>query len=198
MWGNLIFIYLNFTEGPPRGPATKNPPPPPRDVVKNAGLTAEQAVKEMTLPEGFTATVFAAEPDITQPIATCLDARGRLWVVEAHSYPKKQPEGQGKDRILIFEDTDGDGHFDKRTVFIEGLNLVSGIEVGFGGVFVGAAPQMLFIPDKDGDDKPDGPPEVLLDGFGMEDTHETLNAFIWGPDGWLYGCYGRLPISQVG
>src|SRR5258706_30975 len=164
----------------------------------DAGSGGEQAVKEMTLPEGFSATVFAAEPDITQPIAMCIDARGRLWVVEAHSYPKKQPEGQGKDRIIIFEDTDGDGKADKRTVFMEGLNLVSGIEVRFGGVFVGAAPQMLFIPDKDGDDKPDGPPQVLLDGFGMEDTHETLNAFIWGPDGWLYGCHGVFTFSKVG
>ena len=66
-----------------------------------------------------------------------LDDRGRLWVAEAYSYPRRAPEGQGKDRILIFEDTDGDGKFDKRTVFIEGLNLVSGIEVGFGGVWVG-------------------------------------------------------------
>ena len=70
------------------------------------------------------------------------------------------------DRILIFEDTDGDGQFDKRTVFTEGLNLVSGLEVGFGGVWVGAAPYLLFIPDDDGDDRPDGPPQVLLDGWG--------------------------------
>src|SRR5438105_5685234 len=109
----------------------------------------------------------------------CLDARGRLWVVEAHSYPRKQPEGQGKDRILIFEDTDGDGHFDECTVFIEGLNLVSGIEVGFGGVWVGASPYLLFIPSRGGDDKPAGPPQIVLDGFGYQDTHETLNAFTW-------------------
>src|SRR5882672_8801656 len=197
-WGHLNFDDFKFYDEPPKVPAAKKPPPPPMDVVKNSGLTAEQAVKEMTLPDGFTATVFAAEPDITQPDAFCIDARGRLWVVEAHSYPKKQPEGAGKDRIIIFEDTDGDGHFDKRTVFTEGLNLVSGIEVGFGGVFVGAAPQLLFIPDKDGDDKPDGPPQVLLDGFGLEDTHETLNGFIWGPDGWLYGYHGVFTFSKVG
>jgi len=198
-WGHINFDDFKFYDEPPKVPAA--PPkaaPPPMDVVKNAGLTAEQAVKEMTLPEGFSATVFAAEPDITQPDAFCIDARGRLWVVQAHSYPKKQPEGQGKDSIIIFEDTDGDGRFDKRTVFIEGLNLVSGIEVGFGGVFVGAAPQLLFIPDKDGDDKPDGPPQVLLDGFGLEDTHETLNTFTWGPDGWLYGCHGVFTFSKVG
>jgi putative membrane-bound dehydrogenase-like protein len=83
-------------------------------------------------------------------------------------------------------------------VFAEGLNLVSGIEVGFGGVWVGAAPYLMFIPDTDGDDKPDGPPEVLLDGFAYNDTHETLNAFTWGPDGWLYGCHGVFNDSKVG
>ncbi len=85
-----------------------------------------------------------------------------------------------------------------RTVFAEGLNLVSGLEVGFGGVFVGQAPELLFIPDADGDDVPDGPPEVLLDGWHFEDTHETLNSFIWGPDGWLYGCHGVFTHSKVG
>ena len=80
----------------------------------------------------------------------------------------------------------------------EGLNLVSGLEVGFGGVFVGAAPYLLFIPDRNGDDVPDGKPEVLLDGWAYEDTHETLNTFIWGPDGWLYGCHGVFTHSNVG
>ncbi len=110
----------------------------------------------------------------------------------------RAPEGEGKDRILIFEDTNGDGKHDKRTVFKEGLNLVSGIELGFGGVWVGAAPYLLFIPDADGDDKPDGEPQILLDGWGFQDTHETLNAFIWGPDGWLYGCHGVFTHSRVG
>ncbi|MFO0410603.1 MAG: PVC-type heme-binding CxxCH protein, partial [Planctomycetota bacterium] len=88
--------------------------------------------------------------------------------------------------------------FDNRKQFIEGLNLVSGLEVGFGGVWVGAAPYLLFIPDADGDDVPDAKPQVLLDGFGYQDTHETLNAFNWGPDGWLYGCHGVFTHSKVG
>jgi putative membrane-bound dehydrogenase-like protein len=112
----------------------------------------------MTLPEGFRATLFAAEPDVVQPVAFTIDPRGRLWVAQAMTYPIRQPEGQGKDSIIILDDTDGDGAFDKRTLFAEGLNLVSGIEVGFGGVFVGAAPYLLFIPDRNGDDKPDGAP----------------------------------------
>jgi glucose/arabinose dehydrogenase len=124
---------------------------PPLDEVKFAGLSPDQAAKEMTLPPGFSAKVFAAEPDVKQPIAFAIDDRGRLWVAEGYTYPKRAPEGQGKDRILVFEDTDGDGKFDRRTVFMEKLNLVSGLEVGFGGVWVGAAPYLMFIPIQDGD-----------------------------------------------
>ena len=83
-------------------------------------------------------------------------------------------------------------------MFLERLNLVSGLEVGFGGVWIGAAPYLLFVPDRDRDLVPDGPPERVLDGFGYEDTHETLNAFSFGPDGWLYGCHGVFTHSRVG
>jgi putative membrane-bound dehydrogenase-like protein len=162
------------------------------------GLAPADAATAMSLPPGFQVTLLAAEPEVCQPIAMCFDDRGRLWVAEAYAYPKRVPQEQARDRILIFEDTDGDSRLDSRKVFVEGLNLVSGLEVGFGGVWVGAAPELLFIPDRDGDDRPDGPAEVLLDGWGYDDTHETLNAFIWGPDGWLYGCHGVFTHSNVG
>ncbi|NBV46052.1 MAG: cytochrome C [Planctomycetia bacterium] len=162
------------------------------------GLAAAEAAAAMSAPPGFQVTLLAAEPDVRQPIAMCFDDRGRLWVAEAYAYPKRVPAAEARDRILIFEDTDGDQRLDSRTVFREGLNLVSGLQVGFGGVWVGAAPELLFIPDRDGDDRPDGEPQVLLDGWGYEDTHETLNAFIWGPDGWLYGCHGVFTHSNVG
>jgi putative membrane-bound dehydrogenase-like protein len=195
-WGHINFddFQLHAT----RPVLALQTPRAPSDVFKFAGLSPEDAAKAMTVPEGFKVSLFAGEPDVVQPIAMAIDDRGRLWVAEAYTYPIRQPEGEGKDRILIFEDTDGDGHFDKRKVFIEGLNLVSGMEVGFGGVWVGASPYLLFIPDKDGDDVPDGKPEVLLDGWGYQDTHETLNSFIWGPDGWLYGCHGIFTHSRVG
>src|SRR5690606_14248830 len=152
----------------------------------------------MLVPPGFSVDVIAAEPQLHQPMAFTFDTRGRLWVVEGHSYPQKRPEGEGLDRILIFSDDDADGTFETRKVFCEGLNLVSGLEVGHGGVWVGAAPELLFLPDRDGDDVPDGPPEVLLDGFGYADTHETLNSFVWGPDGWLYGNQGVFNRSLIG
>ena len=171
---------------------------PAMDHVMHAGLSAAEAARAMTLPKGFSVKVAAAEPDVVRPIGFALDDRNRLWVAEAHTYPERAPDGAGKDRILILEDTDGDGRLDRRKVFIENLNLVSGLEVGFGGVGVGAAPNLLFIPVKDGEDVPAGPPEVLLDGWGYQDTHEMLNTFTWGPDGWLYGTHGVFTHSNVG
>ena len=165
-------------------------------AMKAVGKTPQQTAAGMTVPKGFEAALAVGEPDVHQPIAFTIDARGRLWVAENYSYPDWAPAGH--DRIMIYEDTDGDGYFDKSTMFYDKLNFVSGIEVGFGGVFAGSPPNLLFIPDRDGDDKPDGEPTVLLDGFGHNDTHETLNSFIWGPDGWLYGCHGVFTHSRVG
>ena len=209
-WEHLNFDDFLFHAAEPKfanvqgalsaGPKPDSTPPPPADDVKFAGLSPENAAKEMTLPPGFKSTLFAGEPDIVQPIAFCIDDRGRLWVVEGMTYPKRAPEGEGKDRILVFDDTDGDGKFNKRTVFMEKLNLISGIEVGFGGVWIGAAPNLMFIPVRDWDNpKPAGEPKILLDGWDYKrDTHETLNTFTWGPDGWLYGCHGVFCPSLVG
>lgn len=171
---------------------------PPLDPVLNAGLSGELAAKAMTLPEGFKVQLAASEPDIIRPISFTLDARGRLWVVEGHTYPIPAPEGMGKDRILIFEDSDGDGTLDKRKVFMENLNLVSGIEVGMGGVWLCAAPYLLFIPTDFERDIPTGDMQRVLDGWGTQDTHEVLNNIRWGPDGWLYGVHGVFTHSKVG
>ena len=204
-WGHVNFDDFKLYKDKPAfaavaasAPAAKANPLP-TDDVKFAGLTAAEVVKAATLPPGFKLHVFAAEPDVKQPIAFCLDDRGRLWVIENYTYPHRQPEGQGTDRILVFEDTDGDHKFDKRTVFMEKLNLASAIEYGFGGVFVGAAPWLLHIPVKESDKgpQPAGEPVKLLEGFAWQDTHEMLNTFRWGPDGWLYGCHGVFTHSHV-
>jgi putative membrane-bound dehydrogenase-like protein len=160
-------------------------------------LPPEEAARTMVVPEGFHVTLFAGEPDVQQPIAFCIDDRGRLWVAEAYNYPNHG--AKPGDRILIFEDADGDGRFDKRTVFYDQLNYVTGIEVGFGGAWVMSPPYFYFIPDRDGDDRPDGKPEVLLDGFGNHaNAHNLANGFAWGPDGWLYGTHGRTNWSLLG
>ncbi len=160
-------------------------------------LAAAEAAATMQVPEGFRVTLFAGEPDVMQPIGFCIDDRGRLWVAEAYNYPKHGTEPG--DRIIILEDSDGDGRHDKRTVFFEGLNYVSGIEVGFGGAWVMSPPFMYFIADRDRDDRPDGPPKVVLDGFGNHaNAHNMANGFAWGPDGWLYGTHGRTNWSLIG
>jgi len=198
-YGHVNFDDFRFYA---KRPKFANAVQPPKPLVFEKplleGATAEDAAKAMILPPGFRAIAAAAEPDVMQPIAFTLDHRGRMWVAEAYSYPHRQSEGRGRDRILILEDTNGDHKFDQRKVFVEGLNLVSGLEVGFGGVWVGAAPYLLFIPDRNADDQPDAKPQILLDGWGYQDTHETLNSFIWGPDGWLYGCHGVFTHSKVG
>src|SRR4051794_10597871 len=149
-------------------------------AAQDRPLSPEDAAKAMTLPRGFEATLFAGEPDVVQPIAMTFDDRGRLWVVECVSYPKWATDGKGTDRVVILEDTDGDGVHDKRTVFLDnGVNL-SGIEYGFGGIWLCSSPNLVFVPDRNGDDKPDGPPEMILDGWNIKDTkHNIFNSLGW-------------------
>ena len=164
--------------------------------AQNAAMAPDATAKAMKVPPDFSVQVFASEPEIHQPIAIAWDDRGRLWVAEMYSYPTWAKEG--KDRILILEDTNHTGKADKVTVFYDQLNCVTALAVGFGGVWVGSNPNLLFIPFKEGDDKPSGPPQVMLDGWGHQDMHELLNSFTWGPDGWLYGCHGIFTQSEVG
>jgi putative membrane-bound dehydrogenase-like protein len=165
----------------------------------DAPVPADRAAARMKLPEGFRVTLFAGEPDLVKPIAMTTDDRGRLWVVESYSYPKWITDGRpGRDRVLIFEDTKGEGHFDRRTVFLDKGTNLSGIAVGHGGVWLCATPNLLFIPVRPGEDKPAGPPRVLLDGWSLKAQHNVFNGLIWGPDGWLYGCNGITDTSHVG
>ncbi len=160
-------------------------------------VPAKEAAAKMTAPTGFKTTLFAGEPEIVQPIAFTFDDRGRMWVVECLSYPNWTKDGTGHDRVVILEDTDGDGKHDKRTVFLDNGSNLSGIELGFGGVWLCSSPNLLFIPIKD--DKPAGKPEIVLDGWNMIDTkHNIFNSLTWGPDGWLYGCNGIQAKAWVG
>lgn len=165
-------------------------------------IPAAEAVAQMQLPPGFKASVFAAEPDVQNPIAMAWDARGRLWVAENYTYAEasRKFDLSLRDRILIFEDKDGDAHFDSRTVFTDELQMLTSIEVGGGGVWVMCPPQLLFYPDRNHDGKPDGPPEVALDGFtvAMESHHTFANGLRFGPDGWLYGRCGASTPGQLG
>ncbi|HEX5472194.1 MAG TPA: PVC-type heme-binding CxxCH protein [Lacipirellulaceae bacterium] len=184
------------------------------------GFSPEEAARRMTLAKGLKVTLFAGEPMVRQSIFVKCDDRGRVWTIQYLQYPnpaglkrvkvdrwsrtvydrvpKPPPFGpRGADRITILEDTDGDGHADKAKDFVNGLNLVTGVEFGHGGVYVLNAPYLLFYPDANHDDVPDGNPQVLLSGFGMEDAQSMSNHLTWGPDGWLYGVNGSTTTCHI-
>ena len=206
----LLFTLSLFTIQPFNLPAPAAPaaPPPPFPKLFDTQATNNQpltppldALKLLKLPPGFQATLFAAEPDVQNPIAMAWDSRGRLWIAENYTYAESKVgfDRSVRDRIVIFEDTDNDGRFDKRTVFWDGAQLLTSIELGFGGVFALCPPNLLFLPDRNGDDMPDSEPIVLLDGFETDRIrHNIANGLKWGPDGWLYARHGITSTSTVG
>ena len=159
-------------------------------------LSPQESLRRITVPDGFQVTLFAGEPDVRRPIAFDFDDRGRLWVVENYSHPVWWENGDS-DRILILEDLDHDGRFDRRKVFWDKGRYLTGLAVGHGGVWIANTPELSFIPDRDGDDVADSEPIVMLDGFQVS-TNNVLNNFHWGPDGWLYGAIGLSTVSHVG
>ncbi len=166
-----------------------------QDKPPGPALSPQEAIKQMTVPPGFSVELVASEPDIVNPVAMTIDEKGRFWITESLVYPRREA-GKGRDRIKVLEDTDGDGKCDKFTIFAEGLNIPSGIAVGHGGVWVANSPDILFMQDTDGDLKADKT-EVVVTGFGRDDTHELPNSLTWGPDGWLYGLNGVFNYSHV-
>lgn len=183
-------------------------------------LSPAEAATRFKVPEGLEIGLVVAEPEVTQPLSICFDDRGRMWVLQYRQYPNPNglkavqmdnwlrtkydkvpdppPNGPtGDDRISIYEDADGDGRADTVKHFISDLNLASGMALGYEGVFVVQPPYLLYYADLDRDDVPDGPPEVLLQGFGMEDAHAFANSLTWGPDGWLYGAQGSTATADI-
>jgi glucose/arabinose dehydrogenase/lysophospholipase L1-like esterase len=158
----------------------------------------EDTIGTFTLPEGFQIELFASEvdfPDLRNPVAFCFDAKGRLWVVTMASYPQYLPGTPVNDKVLILEDTNGDGKADKQTVFADGLHLPAGIELGDGGCYVAQQPNLVFLKDTNGDDKADER-RIVLHGFDSADSHHAISAFTWGPGGALYFQEGTFHYSQ--
>jgi putative membrane-bound dehydrogenase-like protein len=187
--------------------------------VHAQGFPPEEAVKRMKVPDGFEVQLVACEPEVRQPVTMSFDDRGRLWVIQYLQYPtpaglkpvkvdqylrtvydrvpEPPPRGpRGADQITIYEPR-ADGRFHKVKDFVTGLNLASGMALGHGGIFVAQPPYLLFYPDRNSDDIPDGDPEVLLTGFGMHDAHAFANSLQWGPDGWLYGAQGSTVTANI-
>jgi hypothetical protein len=181
---------------------------------------AQEAVKRFQLRPDLAIDLMAAEPAVEQPLYASWDSRGRMWVTLYRQYqfpaglkivsydshlrakfdkvPPPPPRGpKGADKIAVFEDTDGDGFFDKHTDVLTGLNIASAALHGMGRIWVLNPPYLLSYPDADGDGLPEGDPEVELSGFGLEDTHSVATSLIWGMDGWLYGANGSTTTGNV-
>ncbi len=176
--------------------------PAPYDSEAGIPMPASEAAAGFKVPPGFKVTLFAAEPELRNPVAMTWDARGRLWVVENFTYAEraKKFDLQLRDRVLVFEDGNGDGRFSSRKVFTDDVQVASSIEVGHGGVWLLCPPRLLFIPDGNGDAVPDGNPVIVLDGFTIPESnyHGFANGLRFGPDGWLYGRCGASAPGEVG
>jgi putative membrane-bound dehydrogenase-like protein len=164
----------------------------PADV----SLSPSESLARIQVPDGFHVTLFAGEPAVRRPIAFDFDDRGRLWVIENYSHPNWD-EGESPDRVVILEDTNYDGRFDRKKVFWDKGRYLTGIAYGHGGIWIANTPELSFIPDRDGDDVPDTEPVVKLDGFQIA-KNNAVNNLHWGPDGWLYGAIGSSTASSVG
>ena len=182
-------IYTNATAG--RQLSGQHTP------AATPALSPAEAQAKFTLIKGFEARLFASEPEVVNPVAMTWDDRGRLWVIELYEYPLgTKPGEKGRDRIKILEDTDGDGRADSVKVFADGFTLATGLLLANNGVYVGAAPHLYFLQDTNGDDVADTR-TVVQTGFGLEDRHELLNGFTWGPDGQVYMTHGVFTVTKA-
>lgn len=177
--------------------------PEPKNSEKNPGqpMPAQEAAKRFSVPDGLKVTVFASEPLVRNPIAATFAPDGKLWVAENYTYAERElrfDPGQ-RDRVLVLTDTDKDGQADQSEVFLDNLQRLSSVEVGLGGVWLLCPPRLFFVPNQDGDSKPDGPARVVLEGFDvpLESHHNFANGLKWGPDGWLYGRCGASAFTRV-
>ena len=156
------------------------------------------AIKRLTTAHGYSVSLFASEKEfpLENPVAMAFDAKGRLWIATMPSYPHYLPGEPPNDKLIILEDVDGDGRADRHTVFADKLYLPTGFEIGDGGAYIAAQPNLIFAQDLDGDDVADVR-RTILHGFGTEDSHHSISAFTWGPGGALYFQEGIFHNTQV-
>jgi putative heme-binding domain-containing protein len=178
-------------------PAPPPPPPPPPDPGAKADLTPEQQLASFVPREGFEVSLVASEADgVVKPVQVRFDARGRIWLCCIPTYPQIEPGAKPSDFILVGEDTDADGRYDRWTRFAEGLMMPMGLEFGDGGVYVCESTRIVHLRDTDGDGKADER-RLVLAGFGTGDSHQLINSMVWSPDGDLWFAQGLHVISRV-
>jgi putative heme-binding domain-containing protein len=173
--------------------------PGPLPGGKHLFLDGDEAIKKMTVAKGMKVNLFASEkdvPELVNPVQMQFDPQGRLWVAVWPTYPHWRPKERMNDKLIILEDTDGDGRADKRTVFADNLHCPTGFEFYNGGVLIAQAPDLVFLKDSDGDGKADVKVRVLS-GLDSADTHHTSNSFILDPGGALYFQEGTFHHTQV-
>jgi putative heme-binding domain-containing protein len=160
-------------------------PQVPQTRGANEWLSAEDEQRAFQVDPRFEVNLFAGEeqfPEIANPIQMRWDSRGRLWVSCSTTYPHVYPGKEPNDKLVILEDVDGDGRADRSTVFADDLHVPLSFEFGDGGVYVSEQPSLTFLKDTDGDDRADVH-QVVLSGFGTEDSHHAIHDFTWTPDG---------------
>ncbi len=171
--------------------------PDPEKLHGDPSADIRSELSSFEVPEGFEVNLFASEVHgLTSPLNLRWDPAGRMYVTVTTTYPHVFPGDVPNDKVIVLEDLDQDGVADKSTVFADGLNIPTGIEWGDGGVYVGQNSELLFLKDQDGDLKADLR-EVIFGGFGNGDSHQTINSFVWSPDGELFfgqgdGCESRV------
>lgn len=176
--------------------------PAPFNSETGSPMSPQEALQAYKLPPGFKATLFAAEPDVQNPVALTWDAKGRMWVAENYTYAEhpQRFDLSLKDRVIILEDKDWDGVAETRKVFTDNVQMLTSVEVGRGGVWLMCPPKLIFIPDANHDDIPDSEPQVMLDGFTVakDNYHNFANGLRFAPDGWLYGRCGHSCPGRIG
>ncbi len=183
---------------PPLIPVASNKPGPMGDG-SYPFLSGEEAIEKMTTAEGLAVNLFASEdqfPELQNPVQAAVDTKGRLWAAVWPSYPHWSPKDEMNDKLLIFEDDDGDGRADRCKVFADGLHNPTGFEFYNGGVYVAQVPDIWFLKDTDGDDVADVR-ERVIGGIDSADTHHSINSFVLGPGGGLYFQEGVFHHTQV-
>jgi putative membrane-bound dehydrogenase-like protein len=189
------FLAQRETEQREKHPQVANYEKRPEPLTFQKPFSVKGSMERTQVPADCELKLFASEPDIAKPIAFAWDERGRCWVVETRDYPHGvQESGEGQDSVKICEDTDGDGKADKFTVFADKLNLPTGIVFARKGIIIAAPPKFIYLEDTDGDDKADKR-EVIMDCWGIRDTHAQASNLHYGFDNWIYGCVGYSGIE---